>query len=460
MAVLASVRPPTRSDQTVTELAEFRKALLGCFVRRGDALFELTDAVLAAGPVPSLPHLSLEPLHRRGHGSIYAALAQGRINTEALRDLLAAQHTTSTPVFAIDVSCWPRCDAECSPGRGYYYHPSRHSAGKPIIAGWAFSWLAGLEMSTNSWTRPLDVQRLPPGTNINAVAAEQIHAVLTRLPHRHDPIPLFVFDGGYDGVRLALAVADAPAQLLVRIRSDRCFYAAPPEAAGRVGRPRRHGAKFTCGDATTWPPPSATWLVTDPQYGNVLVQAWSGLHAKTQQHDGHGGRGPRPIVAGTVIRLQVSALPGRTRKPKIIWLWWYGQAGLVPDLDLLWRAYVRRFDIEHTFRLCKQTLNWTRPRPRTPEQAERWTWLMLAAYAQLCLARAFVTDLRLPWEKPLPTDQLTPGRVRRRFRSIHAQLGTPASGPKPCGPSPGRPRGTTRGPAPRHPAIKTTGPTA
>ena len=74
--------------------------------------------------------------------------------------------------------------------------------------------------------------------------------------------------------------------------------------------------------------------------------------------------------------------------------------------------------------------------------------------------RAFVTDLRLPWEKPLPTEQLTPGRVRRCFRSIHAQLGTPASGPKPCGSSPGRPRGTTRGPAPRHPAIKITGPTA
>jgi hypothetical protein len=29
----------------------------------------------------------------------------------------------------VDVTTWPRCDAECSPERGYYYHPSRHSAG-------------------------------------------------------------------------------------------------------------------------------------------------------------------------------------------------------------------------------------------------------------------------------------------------------------------------------------------
>jgi hypothetical protein len=30
---------------------------------------------------------------------------------------------------------WDRCDAECSPERGFYYHPSRHSAGQPIVAG-------------------------------------------------------------------------------------------------------------------------------------------------------------------------------------------------------------------------------------------------------------------------------------------------------------------------------------
>lgn len=113
--------------------------------------------------------------------------------------------------------------------------------------------------------------------------------------------------------------------------------------------------------------------------------------------------------------------------------------------------------VEHTFRLCKQTLNWTLPRPRTPEQAERWTWLILAAYTQLHLARAFSPTYACRGRNPCPDPaQVTPGRVRRRFRSIHAQLGTPASGPKPCGPSPGRPRGTTRGPAPRHPAIKTT----
>ena len=112
--------------------------------------------------------------------------------------------------------------------------------------------------------------------------------------------------------------------------------------------------------------------------------------------------------------------------------------------------------IEHTIRFANQTLGWTTPRPRHPEQADRFTWAVAAAYTQLRLARTIVTDLRLPWEQPLAPDQLTPERVRRRFRAVLAVVGTPASAPKPHGRSPGRPRGTLRGPAPRYPAIKLT----
>jgi hypothetical protein len=58
------------------------------FPRRADALFELGDALLCAPAVGSLPHLSLEPVHQRGWGSAYAALARGEVDAERLRDLL------------------------------------------------------------------------------------------------------------------------------------------------------------------------------------------------------------------------------------------------------------------------------------------------------------------------------------------------------------------------------------
>jgi hypothetical protein len=65
------------------ELAGFRAGWYRCLWQRPDALFETTDAVLTAGPVPSLPYLSLEPVMRRGHGMVYQGLAEGKIDEDA-----------------------------------------------------------------------------------------------------------------------------------------------------------------------------------------------------------------------------------------------------------------------------------------------------------------------------------------------------------------------------------------
>jgi hypothetical protein len=135
--------------------------------------------------------------------------------------------------------------------------------------------------------------------------------------------------------------------------------------------------------------------------------------------------------------------------------WWHGSSeGEAPNLGLLWRAYVRRFDLEHTFRFLKQALGWTTPRVRHPEQADRWTWLVVAAFTQLRLARRCVADRRLPWERRYDTGRLTPVRAHRVVSALLVELGTPAKPPKPCGRSPGRPKGRLSGRAKRYPAVK------
>jgi hypothetical protein len=64
---------PVRSGKP----SRFRQELYQCLTARTDALFELTDAVLCAdGPAHSLVELSLVGEHRRGHGSLYTALAR------------------------------------------------------------------------------------------------------------------------------------------------------------------------------------------------------------------------------------------------------------------------------------------------------------------------------------------------------------------------------------------------
>ena len=163
------------------ELRAFRGRFYGCLGRRVDALFELTDAMLTSGTVPSPVHLSLAAVHRRGWSSLYAALWHGAIDEEALREVLAHRMSIDedgegygTSVYAVDQSIWPRCDAEASPGRGYYYHPSRHSAGQPIVAGWAYQLVAKLGISRDSWVTPADVRRVKPEGDANEVAAEQV----------------------------------------------------------------------------------------------------------------------------------------------------------------------------------------------------------------------------------------------------------------------------------------------
>ena len=436
-----------------TALRDFRTSLYGCLGRRADALFELGDAILTAGPRPSLAHLSLAVPHRRGWGSLYAALQHGQLDEERLRALLArCVPDADQPVYAVDVSVWPRCEAETSAERGYYYHPSRHLDGQPIVKGWAYQWIAQLGFERDSWTAPVEVRRVLPQENAASVAAAQVKALRQRLPPT-DTAPLFVFDAGYDVTALTHALLDEPVALLVRLRADRCFYAAAPVVAGaRNGRPRRNGAKFRCDDPATWPTPSAEHTCEDGQYGAVTVQAWGDLHTVVRSPLGERTYGPRPHVTGTVVRVTVTRHAGRARPPLELWLWWQGPGA--PDLDLLWRAYLRRYDIEQMFRFLKQTLNWTTPQIRTPAQADRWTWLLLAAYTQLCLARAMVADLRLPWQRPQPPPRLTPARVQRGFVTLLLALGTPADAPKPCGRSPGRPRGRLSGRAPRHPAVK------
>ena len=198
-------------------LHAFRRSFYECLRRRGDALFELADAILAADrAAPSPAHLSLQASHRRGWGSLYAALRRGRIDEQALRKLLARHPLAGTQgepsVYAVDTSVWPRCDAEASPERGYYYHPSRHSAGQPIVAGWAYQWIAQLGFAHESWTAQVDVRRVRPEEDANVVAAEQVSSFLRRaLPsRRRGTAPLFVFDAGYDSVKVQQGLEGSP----------------------------------------------------------------------------------------------------------------------------------------------------------------------------------------------------------------------------------------------------------
>jgi len=115
------------------------------------------------------------------------------------------------------------------------------------------------------------------------------------------------------------------------------------------------GRRLKCAGPSTWPEPSAEHHCEDAGYGSMRVRAWAELHHKVENHKGRGSRRPLPIVVGTFILVEVEWLSriGRRRE------------------SLIWRSYVRRLELEHTFRFLKQSTGWTTPRVRHAEHADK-----------------------------------------------------------------------------------------
>ena len=482
-------------------LREFRARLYGCLTARPDASFELCDAILCADhAVTSLAELSLAPEFRRGHGALYDALAAGRIDEEKLAALLTgtlprladgdegeawvAEHDriddglldralAGVPAeaaaavreacarwrrlrFAIDATPYPRPDAECSPGRGHVHHDACRCDGtRKTIPGWEYQFTAAVGHLRTAWAALVDVERTTPATRTRQTA-RQVRNLLRRLAGTAGRgAPLVILDAGYSAAALTAALRGCPVHLLIRLPAGSVFYADPITWPGKRGRPGKHGMPVTCagdpGQANP-EPDEALILPGTPLYGTVRVDAWRQVHPLIHGDRGWfaGWDGELPVLRGTVLRVTVGHLPDGRTPPKTMWLWHAGPGPLSPDE--LWRAYLARFDEEHAFRFAKGHLGLTAARVRTPEQAGRWVRLVMAAYAQLLLARPLAADLRRPWEKrPDPARPLPPGRVRRGFPNIRSRLGTPAHVAKPAGPALDAPKAP---PAARHPVTQ------
>src|ERR1035438_8839949 len=414
-------------DLALERLDAFRSELYGCFTARADALFELCDALLCTdGPVKTLAG---PPLPRACDGRL---------------------------MLAVDVSNWLRPGAATSPDRLFCHACGRGKGQAQMIPGWPYSVVAALEPGRTSWTAVLDAVRLGPGDDAAEVTAAQVREVITRLiaagHWREGDLPILViFDAGYDPMRLAHQLAGLPVEILGRLRSARVLhFPAPARRPGTNGRPPRHGRELALADPATWPDPAVTTTTQTTRYGTAAAQAWDRLHPRlTHRSAWIGHDGPLPVIEGTLIRLQVDHLPG-DRTPKPVWLWCSVTGAPPADVDRLWQAFLRRFDLEHTFRLFKQVLGWTAPKLRDPAAADRWTWLIITAYAQLRLARPLAAHPPPPGGAPRPG-------ARGGSRTTPAPLPCLTTAPNHGNPGPGRPPGSrNRRPAPHHDVGKKT----
>ena len=374
--------------------------------------------------------------------------------------------------FAVDATAYPRPDAWCSPGREHVHNGACHCKGSSKTApGWEYQFIAAIGHLRTAWGLA-DVARTVPATR-TAQTIAQVKNVLRRLRaagHGVKAAPLFVFDAGDSAAALTDGLLGCPVHILVRLATGSVFYAGPVTWEGKYGRPPRRGTAVHCLEQADFaaaaagnaprgrkkplppnPEPDETLILPGtPLYGTVRAEAWHRVHPLIHGDRGwFTGRENLPVLPGTLVHVTVERLPDGRDPHRAMWLWHAGPGPL--SLDELWRAYLARFDIEHAFKLLKGALGLTAAKVRAPEQADRWVRLLMAAHAQLLLARPLAAGLRRPWEKhPDPARPLAPGRVRRGFRNIHRDLGTPARVAKPSRPGPGRPKGSSKGPAPRY----------
>ena len=486
--------------RALERLREFRERLLGCLAARGDALFELADAVLCSDrPVRSLVQLSLEPEFRRGHGALYDALAAGRIDDERLFSLLTevlpplvdgpearawiAEHDVADRGPGPGAVRGPRGGRRQGPGRVRPLVPAPDSSRRDLLSPAGRLVLAGPRARP---PRRLPLQGLVQDHARLGVPARRRH----RAPaHRLGSGRRRPADDSRDtdradgrpGQECAAPPAPPAGRRRFRLRRGlqrRRAHRRPPAArptswsasrpaassttrppgpartAARApragsplpgaGSPRRGGrGQGSRGRKRPLPPapePDEELILPDtPLYGTVRAEAWHDVHPQVHGDRGwFAGRDKLPVLRGTLVHVTAERLPdGRdphrhlalARRPGPL------------STDELWRCYLARFDIEHAISSLKGTLGLTAAKVRTPEQADRWARVVIAAHAQLLLARPLAGDLRRPWEKPPDASRpLAPGRVRRGFRNIRLDWA-----PRPCRETfPPRPRQAQR----------------
>lgn len=175
-------------------------------------------------------------------------------------------------------------------------------------------------------------------------------------------------DTGHDITRLARVLRDPPVGLVGRIRSDRVMRLPKPPlkehalAHPQGGRPPKHRKKSRFANPETRPEAAITTVTDTTNNGKAEAQAWDRVHPRLTHHSARLEHDGEPAAAeSTLVRLKVEHLSKQREAPPV-WLWSSTTGAAPTDLDPWRQAFLRRFDLEHTYRFEKAD-----PRPDHPE---------------------------------------------------------------------------------------------
>ncbi len=130
-----------------------------------------------AGPL-LCSYLSQSERFQRKWSGLYAAVEDGQIDSEALRQLLISQlPKKGICVFPLDSSSWARPRSRVLADLQYVYQASSDIDGSNVTIGYAYSLLEWCAEAHTSWSLPLDVRRIASVQTAQEVGAAQIRAL-------------------------------------------------------------------------------------------------------------------------------------------------------------------------------------------------------------------------------------------------------------------------------------------
>lgn len=427
------------SEGVFAKLQQFRQEIYDSFKREGDTLFNLCDALLSESQARSLPELSLSPAFERTWPSVYKALERGYFRIEQVRErvvrtLLALIPENEEIWIGVDGTPIERPEAKTSEDRGYIHIPNLPLVDKAISIGWQSSNVVLLPQTPSSWTPALDTRRIPTKQTPIEVAVDQLRVLRPLFGNRR---VIVVADRGYCTPEFLRACHDLGYNCLIRLKSDRKLY----RKGVRIhpsGPIPKDGPVFQGKRQETHGEPSSSVSFQETSDRKVEVRRYSDLHFQEARD-----------LEVSVIEVEREASKDSKRDPRQSWFVTLDDA--IP-LQKVPSGYGLRFSEEHGFRFWKQDLLWTAVHVRTPEQFERWSWLVAIVMTQLYLARDLGLATLRPWERK--DRPITPAQVRRAMPVILRLLGTPARPCRPRGVSPGRALGFRPKPAPHFPVVR------
>ena len=453
-----------------TELEQFRQQLYRNFNNRADVLLELVDALCSFPEAHSAVELSLAPCFRRGHASLYAAIADYQWSDEDLSHLAApyVPRPKERPFWLMgtDVTPLPRPFAATLDDRGMVYQPNMVKGNKPVAVGHQYSTTALLPEAESgislSWLVPLATERVKSTADKEMVGSQHMDRLLRDpvLPW-HQELVVEVVDSSYSK-RPYLCANRQHANLVTicRVANNRTFYrsAAPPKAGNPVGHPTWYGESFCLPDPATWPTPDETAVTHHrSRRGHVYrveIEAWQNLLMRGKQTPVVLPMHQHPFTLLRIVLIDPETNQPAFKRP--LWLIIMGQRRAEVSLLAARRAYAQRYDLEHFFRFGKQNLLLNEFQTPEGEHEVAWWHLVHIAYLQFWVGRHLANSLPRPWERNLPEMKaavISPTLAQRDWGRIIRQLGTPAQPPKPRGNSTGWPRGRQRKRRERRPVV-------